>query len=176
MTSSLVAGVLDTRCTHSCPSSVHSRGGSTLSKISSVCWFFCASTGGSLDFGGLGIGPPPPTTATVGCWLCLERDWQRREKSEEQYVALKCVLSTLFFLSVLLLTSTGLSYFTRGAVAGIMLILVVWFPWKQQVCACVRILVWQVKGQKLNGCCSVERVERSQRKFARVEEWRGREK
>lgn len=86
MTSSLVAGVLDTRCTHSCPSSVHSRGGSTLSRISSACWFFCASTGGSLDFGGLGIGPPPPTTATVGCWLCLERDWQRREKSEEQYI------------------------------------------------------------------------------------------
>ena len=177
MTSSLVAGVLDTRCTQSWPSSVHSRGGSTLSRISSVCWFFCASTGGSLDFGGLGIGPPPPMTATVGCWPCLERDWKRREKSEKQYVSLKRVLCTLFFLSVVLLTSTGLSYFTRGAVAGIMLILANGYLVSVVTTDMrMRWAVWKVKGQNLNGCCSVERVERSQRKFARVEEWRGREK
>ena len=33
---------------------------------------------------------------------------------------------TLAFLSVLLLTSTGLSYFTRGVAAGIMLIFYSW--------------------------------------------------
>ena len=36
--------------------------------ISSVCWFFCDSTGGSLAFGGEGTGPPLPRAAMVDCW------------------------------------------------------------------------------------------------------------
>ena len=34
-------------------------------RISSVCWFFWASTGGSLPLGGEGTGPPLPVAATV---------------------------------------------------------------------------------------------------------------
>ena len=71
MTSSRVAGVLETHCTHSCPASDHSRGGRMELRISSVCWFFCASTGGSLPLGGEGMGPPLPIAAIVGFWVDL---------------------------------------------------------------------------------------------------------
>ena len=80
VTSCRVAGVLDTRCTHSRPSSVHSRGGSTLSSISSVCWLLSDSPGGSLGLGGLGTGPPAPAAAMVDCWLCLERICDRESE------------------------------------------------------------------------------------------------
>ena len=82
-TSSLVAGVLDTHCTQSCPPSLHSRGGKSELRISSVCWFFCASTGGSLPFGGEGTGPPLPRTAMAGFWLDLGvRDWKKERSSK----------------------------------------------------------------------------------------------
>ena len=68
ITSRRVAGVLDTHCTQSFPPSLHSRGGRMELRISSVCWFFWASTGGSFPFGGEGMGPPLPIAATVGCW------------------------------------------------------------------------------------------------------------
>lgn len=45
--------------THSCPFSVHSRGGSMEFRISSVCCADLASTGGSFLPGGVGTGPPP---------------------------------------------------------------------------------------------------------------------
>lgn len=47
MTSRRVAGVLDTCCTHSWPSCVHSRGGRMLFRMSSVCVSPLFSTGGS---------------------------------------------------------------------------------------------------------------------------------
>lgn len=69
MTSRRVAGVLETHCFHSCPSSDHSLGGSIEFSISSVCWFFCASTGVSLFLGSPGRGPPLPVTAIVPACL-----------------------------------------------------------------------------------------------------------
>lgn len=51
ITSKRVAGVLETYCTQSCPSSVHSRGGRIEFKISSVWVGACLeSTGGNLPF------------------------------------------------------------------------------------------------------------------------------
>merc|ERR1719240_877883 len=47
MTSSRVAGVLETYCTQSCPSSVHSLGGRIEFSTSSVCVCCFSPTGGS---------------------------------------------------------------------------------------------------------------------------------
>lgn len=64
-TSKRVAGVLDTHCCHSCPLSLHCRGGRMELRISSVDFELLSVV--SFTLGGLGIGPPLPITATVGC-------------------------------------------------------------------------------------------------------------
>lgn len=68
ITSSLVAGVLETLCTHCWPPSLQSRGGRIELRISSVFWSLWVSTDGSFALGGLGTGPPLPITATALCW------------------------------------------------------------------------------------------------------------
>ena len=133
MTSSLVAGVLDTLCTHSCPPSLHSRGGRMELRISSVSLLFWASTGGSLLLaGGLGIGPAGPLAAGtapprgVCTWNTIKTN--ARGGNLCMCMILNIILinssnmqHTLDLLSVFLLMSTGLSYLTSEEVVGIIL-------------------------------------------------------
>ena len=131
MTSSLVAGVLDTYCTQSWLSSVHSLSDQSLiTDLHGSCQdteAFATDLGGSMEFNmssvcGTSVLCSPDNTAPD----CTEKTRTRVQKQNiQRHANLSKTNSTfdslsLSFFSLALLTSTALSYLTKDCKGGIM--------------------------------------------------------